>query len=147
MITSHMVDLFLVMQINISEFEIEDFVFDKFGKRNKINMVGNYRLAQEEFEDTKGVIRIRISKKNTQHNDQKKKDKRTNNDIQNIHTKPKLMLIRSYHKLCFLHDRILNWLYPNTKHTLTHAFFRVEQVLRSYPGVSSWMIQGLQRVG
>ena len=45
MITSHMVDLFLVMQINISEFEIEDFVFDKFGKRNKINMVGNYRLA------------------------------------------------------------------------------------------------------
>ena len=26
----------------------------------------------EEFEDTKGVIRIRISKKNRQHNDQKK---------------------------------------------------------------------------
>jgi hypothetical protein len=33
--------------------------------------------GQEEFEDTKGVIRIRISKKNRQHNDQKKKDKRT----------------------------------------------------------------------
>ena len=31
----------------------------------------------EEFEDTKGVIRIRISKKNRQRNDQKKKDKRT----------------------------------------------------------------------
>jgi hypothetical protein len=31
--------------------------------------------GQEEFEDTKGVIRIRISKKNRQHNDQKKKDK------------------------------------------------------------------------
>ena len=28
---------------------------------------------QEEFEDTKGVLRIRISKKNGQHNDQKKK--------------------------------------------------------------------------
>jgi len=27
----------------------------------------------EEFEDTKGVIRIRISKKNRQHNGQKKK--------------------------------------------------------------------------
>jgi len=27
--------------------------------------------VQEEFEDTKGVIRIRISKKNRQHNDQK----------------------------------------------------------------------------
>jgi hypothetical protein len=33
--------------------------------------------GQEEFEDTKGVIRIRISKKNRKHNDQKKKDKRT----------------------------------------------------------------------
>jgi hypothetical protein len=29
----------------------------------------------EEFEDTKGVIRIHISKKNRQHNDQKKKYK------------------------------------------------------------------------
>jgi len=28
---------------------------------------------QEEFEDTTGVIRIRISKKNRQHNSQKKK--------------------------------------------------------------------------
>jgi hypothetical protein len=28
---------------------------------------------EEEFEDTKGIIRIRISKKNRQHNDQKKK--------------------------------------------------------------------------
>jgi hypothetical protein len=34
----------------------------------------------EEFEDTKGVIRIRKSKKNRQHIDQKKKVKRTNND-------------------------------------------------------------------
>ena len=32
---------------------------------------------QEEFEDSKGAIRIRISKKNRQHNDRKKKDKRT----------------------------------------------------------------------
>ena len=41
----------------------------------------------EEFEDTKGEIRIRISKKNRQHNGQKKKYKRTNNDLQNIHIK------------------------------------------------------------
>jgi hypothetical protein len=33
---------------------------------------------EEEFEDTKGVIRIRISKKNRQHNGQMKKYKRTN---------------------------------------------------------------------
>ena len=41
---------------------------------------------QEEFEDTKGAIRIRISKKNRQHNGQKKKYKRTNNDLQNMNT-------------------------------------------------------------
>ena len=44
---------------------------------------------EEEFEDTKGAIRIRISKKNRQHNSQKKKYKRTN-DLQNIHIKPKI---------------------------------------------------------
>ena len=38
----------------------------------------------EEFEDTKRAIIIRISK-NRQHNDQKKKYKRTNNYLQNIH--------------------------------------------------------------
>jgi len=40
-------------------------------------------LLQEEFEDTKGVIRIHKSKKDRQHNGQKKKDKRTNSDLQN----------------------------------------------------------------
>jgi hypothetical protein len=39
---------------------------------------------QEEFKDTKEAIRIRILKKNKQHNGQKKKYKRTNNDLQNI---------------------------------------------------------------
>jgi hypothetical protein len=41
---------------------------------------------KEEFEDTKGVIIIRKSK-DRQHNGQNKKDKRTNNDLQNIHIK------------------------------------------------------------
>jgi len=45
---------------------------------------------KEEFEDTKGAIRIRISKKNRQHKGQKKKYKRTNNDLQNIHKKLKI---------------------------------------------------------
>jgi peptidyl-tRNA hydrolase len=39
----------------------------------------------EEIEYTKGLIRIRISKKNRQHNGQKNINKRTNNDLQNIH--------------------------------------------------------------
>jgi hypothetical protein len=43
----------------------------------------------EEFEDTKGVIRIRKSKIDRQHNDQKKKEKRTNNDLQNTTYKTK----------------------------------------------------------
>ena len=43
----------------------------------------------EEFEDTKRVIRIRISKKNRKHNGQRKKYKWTNNDLQNIHKKLK----------------------------------------------------------
>jgi len=47
-------------------------------------------MLYEEFEDTKGVIRIRKSKKNRQHNGQKKKYKRTNNDLQNIHIKLKI---------------------------------------------------------
>jgi hypothetical protein len=38
----------------------------------------------EESKDTKRVIKIRISK-NRKHNDQKKKYKRKNNDLQNIH--------------------------------------------------------------
>ena len=36
---------------------------------------------QEEFEDTIGVIIIRKSRKNRQHNGQKKMQKRTNSDL------------------------------------------------------------------
>jgi len=49
-------------------------------------------MHKEEFEDIKGVIRIRKSKKDTQHNGQKKKYKRTNNDLQNIDIKLKIEL-------------------------------------------------------
>ena len=47
-------------------------------------------MEEEDFEDTKGVIRIRISKKNRQHNGQKKKYKRPNINQQNIHIKLKI---------------------------------------------------------
>ena len=71
----------------------------------------SYCLSKEEFEDTKGVIRIRISKnkhngQKNKHNSQKKKHndqknntmakrtntmaKRKNNDLQNIHIKQKI---------------------------------------------------------
>ena len=51
---------------------------------------GEVFSMQEEFENTKGVIRIRISKKNRQHNGQKKKYKGTNNDLQKRHKKLKI---------------------------------------------------------
>jgi len=48
------------------------------------------KFFEEEFEDTQGVIRIRISIKNRKHNGQKKKCKRTNNDQQKIYIKLKI---------------------------------------------------------
>ena len=50
---------------------------------------------KEEFEDTNGVIIIRISKKKRQHNGKKKKYKRTHNDLQNIHIKTKDRITRT----------------------------------------------------
>ena len=41
-------------------------------------------VFDKELEDTKGVIRIRKSKKDTTHNREAKKDKRTINNLQNI---------------------------------------------------------------
>jgi hypothetical protein len=45
-------------------------------------------ISLAKAHNSKGVIRICISK-NRQHNGQKKKYKRTNNDLQNIHIKLK----------------------------------------------------------
>jgi hypothetical protein len=59
------------------------FVLKKYNKRNR-------SISEDEFEDTKDVNRIRTSKKDKQHNGQKKKDKRTSNDLQNIHIKLKI---------------------------------------------------------
>jgi len=56
------------------------FIF-KFHHNKKIADV--FSLDVRRVGDTKGVIRIRKSK-NRQHNGQKKKYKRTNNDLQNI---------------------------------------------------------------
>ena len=52
-------------------------------------------LPQEEFEDTEEVIRIRKSKKDRQLNGQTKKDKRKNNDLQNITHKTKDRVTRT----------------------------------------------------
>ena len=41
----------------------------------KVEILKVFYEKKEEFEDTKGVIRIRKSRKNRQHNGQRKKDK------------------------------------------------------------------------
>ena len=46
-------------------------------------------LFKDIFENTTGVIRSRRAKKDRQRNDQKKKDKRINNDLQNTIQKTK----------------------------------------------------------
>jgi hypothetical protein len=51
-------------------------------------------FTEEEFEDTKGVIRIRKSKKDKQHNS-KQKGKNTNTDPQNITHKTKDRVART----------------------------------------------------
>ena len=69
-------------------------------------------MLKEDFEDTKGVLSIRKSKKDTQHNGQKKKYKRTNNDLQNIHIKTKDRVTRTPLKIggesqivCFTNEK------------------------------------------
>jgi len=43
-----------------------------------------YKIDKEDVEDTKGITRICKSKKDREHNGQKKTCKRTNNDVQHI---------------------------------------------------------------
>ena len=47
-----------------------------------------FLYIEEEFEDIKGVIRIRKSKKDRQHNDQKKKDKQRSTNIYKTKDEP-----------------------------------------------------------
>ena len=64
-----------VRSINISSLACR--VYEKHHHRIKSKLVDDVlpnKMTYEESEDTKGVIRIRISK-NRQHNGQKKKDK------------------------------------------------------------------------
>jgi hypothetical protein len=58
---------------------------ERGGLRVTIYWLHDYIFLQEEkFDDTKGVIKSRKSKKDRQYNGQKKKNKRTNNDLQII---------------------------------------------------------------
>jgi ribosomal protein S6 len=56
--------------------------------KNHDTILQKLKKMEEEFEDTKEVIRICIIKE--EHNGQKKEYKKTNNDQQNIHIKLKI---------------------------------------------------------
>ena len=56
----------------------------------RLNATSAHFILEEEFEDTKGVIRIRNSKKDRQHSVQNKTDTETNKDLQNIRHKSKI---------------------------------------------------------
>jgi hypothetical protein len=98
------------------------------------------KLVQEEFEDTKEVIRIRISK-NSQHNVQKKKYKSTNNDLQNIHIKLKIVLDRGL----LLSRKLLNqgFLLVKLKSSLRKFYGRHHHLVDSY-GISVSQILHMQ---
>ena len=76
--------MFVPQRINSIELFIINRTKEQILCTTNISSQGN----NEEFEDTKGVIRIRTSK-DRQHNGQKKKEKKTNNDLQNITQKTK----------------------------------------------------------
>jgi hypothetical protein len=69
-----------------------------------------YLWLTEEFEDIKGVIIFRKLKKNRQYNNQKKKDKRTNKDQQNIHIKLRTGL-KGFHMLSLVdnYQHLFKW--------------------------------------
>ena len=65
----------------MGKFEINELEYN-------FSSIKSMDLWQEEIEDTKGLIRVRISTQNRQHS--KKKYKMTNNDLQNIDIKLKI---------------------------------------------------------
>ena len=80
--------LFFSCMAEIENSPLEGFEWKSFSsscngeKLRKLKIRFQLALMYEEFEDTKGVIKIRISK-NRQYNGQQKKYKQTNNDLQN----------------------------------------------------------------
>ena len=66
---------FTVLQTNTTNYTQDFIVYEELR-----------RFPLEEFKDTKGVIRILISKKNRQHNDQKKKYKKGQTTIYKTYT-------------------------------------------------------------
>ena len=59
-------------------------------KKKKTNTIQSFEFRIKSHFNTKEAIRICISKKNRHHNGQKKKYKKTNNGLENMHIKLKI---------------------------------------------------------
>ena len=67
----------------------DEHMYDTIRKISQhIILMSSNNHLKEEFQDTKGVIRIRIYRRRTDNTIAKRK--RTNNDLQNIHIKLKI---------------------------------------------------------
>jgi len=72
---------------------------------NLVPVVMRKQYLLEEFEDTKGVFRIRKSK-NRQYNGQKKKDKRTlRSNLAKCFPFPSSTIRSKYHNMMYLYSR------------------------------------------
>jgi hypothetical protein len=89
MLTMHFTTVFILLILDLSSSMFPIRRAKRYQRGNQNPYIEEKQTAQWP-QDIKGVIRIRISKKNRQHNGQKKKYKRTNNDLQNIHIKLKI---------------------------------------------------------
>jgi hypothetical protein len=65
-------------------------IYNTVGMHMNSIFTGFDYMNKKSLKIPREVIRIRISRKNRQCNGQKKKYKRTNNDLQNIHIKLKI---------------------------------------------------------
>jgi hypothetical protein len=80
---------YMVMRKLTQSWKLDETITKLLYCENKVK-IRRHMTGFEEFENTKGIIRIRKLKKNRQHNSQKKKHKMTNNNLQNKHIKLKI---------------------------------------------------------
>jgi hypothetical protein len=76
----------LIVTINTSAYKIDKTTLKRFQQEWKVRSEHNKSISQhiqEMFQNDKGMMRIRQSKKDRQYNGQKKKDKGISNDLQN----------------------------------------------------------------
>ena len=79
----HFINFICLTATILQNFPSESRFFTISNKKKQIiNFITKDNILYEKFENTKGVIIIRISKKSRQYNGRKKRDKRTINDLQ-----------------------------------------------------------------